>query len=65
MTGKLLWPLAATLASLSLVSIGGVNGLLSEIHREVVGAHGWMTDASRCNPLWAIGSAPLVSGMSQ
>jgi chromate transporter len=36
--------LARTFALLSLVSIGGVNALLPEIHRQVVDIHGWMTD---------------------
>ena len=38
--------LARTFALLSLVSIGGVNALLPEIHRQVVDVHGWMTDAA-------------------
>jgi len=38
--------LARTFALLSLVSIGGVNALLPEIHRQVVDIHGWMTDAA-------------------
>ena len=36
--------LAATFALLSLVSIGGANATLPEIHRQVVALHGWMTD---------------------
>jgi chromate transporter len=36
--------LAMTFASLSLVSIGGANALLPEIHRQVVEARGWMSD---------------------
>lgn len=38
--------LARTFALLSLVSIGGVNALLPEIHRQVVDIHGWMNDAA-------------------
>lgn len=45
MTGVLA-ELARTFAILSLVSIGGVNALLPEIHRQVVEIHGWMTDAA-------------------
>lgn len=45
MTGVLA-ELARTFALLSLVSIGGVNALLPEIHRQVVDIHGWMTDAA-------------------
>ena len=36
--------LAGTFALLSLVSIGGANATLPEIHRQVVALHGWMTD---------------------
>ncbi|WP_422029120.1 chromate transporter [Reyranella sp.] len=43
MTGVLA-ELARTFALLSLLSIGGVNALLPEIHRQVVDIHGWMTD---------------------
>jgi chromate transporter len=44
MTGVLA-ELARTFATLSLVSIGGINVLLPEIRRQVVDVHGWMTDA--------------------
>ncbi len=37
--------LAAILAPLSLVSIGGANTILPEVHRQVVGVRGWMSDA--------------------
>ena len=36
--------LGRSFAALSLVSIGGINALLPEIHRQVVVVHGWMTD---------------------
>lgn len=36
--------LAMTFATLSLVSIGGANATLPEIHRQVVGGLGWMDD---------------------
>ncbi len=45
MTGVLA-ELARTFATLSLVSIGGINVLLPEIRRQVVDVHGWMTDAA-------------------
>lgn len=45
MTGVLV-ELARTFALLSLFSIGGINALLPEIHRQVVEVHGWMTDAA-------------------
>lgn len=37
-------PLATTFALLSLVSIGGANATLPEIHRQVVALRGWMDD---------------------
>ena len=37
--------LVLILAPLSLVSIGGANTILPEVHRQVVNVHGWMTDA--------------------
>jgi chromate transporter len=39
-----LLPLATTCALLSLVSIGGANATLPEIHRQVVSVLGWMDD---------------------
>lgn len=35
--------LAAVFGQLSLVSIGGINAVLPELHRLVVERHGWMT----------------------
>jgi chromate transporter len=37
--------LAVILAPLSLVSIGGANTILPEVHRQVVSVQGWMSDA--------------------
>ena len=36
--------LVLVLAPLSLVAVGGANSVLPDIHRQVVGVHGWMTD---------------------
>ena len=57
MTGVLA-EFARTFALLSLVSIGGVNALLPEIHRQVVDIHGWMTDAAFADFCVARGMAP-------
>lgn len=38
--------LAKVFATLSLVSIGGANAVLPEMHRQIVDVHGWMTDAA-------------------
>jgi chromate transporter len=37
--------LIALLAPLSLISIGGINVVLPEIHRQSVDVYGWLTDA--------------------
>ncbi len=41
---------------LSLLSIGGINALIPEIHRGIVELHGWMTDA-QFSELFAISQA--------
>lgn len=38
------WRIAAVFLSLSLVSLGGGNTILPEIHRAAVQQNGWMTD---------------------
>ncbi len=38
--------LVATFAILSLLSIGGVNAMVPEIHRQVVDLHHWMDDGT-------------------
>jgi chromate transporter len=53
---RLLWQLAGTFASLSLVAVGGANAVIPEIHRQVVEVHGWMNDATFAN-LFAIAQA--------
>jgi chromate transporter len=55
MTGLLI-QIARVFAALSLVSIGGVNAVLSEIRRQVVDVQGWMNDAAFAN-LFAISHA--------
>ena len=46
MKNQVLWQIAMTFASLSLVAMGGANAVVPEIHRQIVGAHGWMNDAT-------------------
>jgi chromate transporter len=53
---KLLWQIALGFASLSLVSVGGGNAILPAMHRQVVEATGWMSDATFAN-LFAISQA--------
>ena len=52
----LLWQLAATFASLSLVAIGGANAVIPGMHRQVVEGHGWMNDQTFVN-LFAVAQA--------
>lgn len=55
--------IAAVFASLSLVSIGGGNTVLPEIHHQAVGAHQWMTDQQFAD-IYAISeAAPGPSSM--
>ncbi|MGA2961254.1 MAG: chromate transporter [Candidatus Korobacteraceae bacterium] len=56
MKNHVLWQIALTFASLSLVAMGGANAVVPEIHRQVVGAHGWMNDATFAQ-LFAIAQA--------
>lgn len=44
MTGPLLFELARTFASLSLIAIGGANATVPEMHREIVEHLHWMND---------------------
>lgn len=57
MTGVLA-SLAITFSMLSLVSIGGVNALLPEIHQQVVEIHGWMSDAAFANAFAIANASP-------
>ena len=45
-TGWLLLQIARVFGIISLVSIGGANAVLPEIHRQVVDVQGWMNDAT-------------------
>jgi chromate transporter len=44
-TPEILAEIAVRFTALSLVAIGGINGILPEIHRVVVDVEGWMTSA--------------------
>ncbi|MEP7207604.1 MAG: chromate transporter, partial [Casimicrobiaceae bacterium] len=54
--GAVLAELGRQFLTLSLLSIGGINALVPEIHRHVVDLHGWMTDA-QFTELFAIAQA--------
>jgi chromate transporter len=50
--------LARTFATLSLVSIGGINVVLPEIRHQVVDVHGWMSDAVFAHTFAIASAAP-------
>lgn len=56
MNGRLLAQLATIFGSLSLISIGGANVLIPEIHRQVVETHAWL-DSATFSRLFAISQA--------
>jgi chromate transporter len=56
MKGTLLGQLAALFGSLSLISIGGANVLIPEIHRQVVEHYAWL-DSANFARLYAISQA--------
>jgi chromate transporter len=56
MSFAILAQIVRVFAVLSLVSIGGANAVLPEIHRQVVDVQGWMNDAAFVN-LFAISHA--------
>jgi chromate transporter len=54
--GRILVQLGVLFGGLSLISIGGANVLLPEIHRQVVETHAWLDDATFAR-LFAISQA--------
>lgn len=54
--GSVLAELAREFTLLSLLSIGGINALIPEIHRQIVELRGWMTDG-QFSELFAISQA--------
>jgi chromate transporter len=56
MNARLLAQLGMIFGSLSVISIGGANVLIPEIHRQVVELHAWVDDASFAR-LFAISQA--------
>jgi chromate transporter len=53
---NLLWRIAVTFASLSLVAVGGLNAVIPGVHRQVVDVQGWMNDTTFAN-LYALSQA--------
>ncbi|SDQ92237.1 chromate transporter [Rhizobiales bacterium GAS113] len=44
MSGPTVLAIGKAFALLSVVAVGGANGVLSEAHRQIVEIHGWMSD---------------------
>ena len=61
--GQTLWRIAAVFLSLSLVSLGGGNSVLPEIHRAAVQQNGWMTDRQFADIYAIAEAAPGPSSM--
>jgi chromate transporter len=62
-SGQTLWRIAAVFLSLSLVSLGGGNSVLPEIHRAAVQQNGWMTDRQFADIYAIAEAAPGPSSM--
>jgi chromate transporter len=61
--GQTLWRIAAVFLSLSLVSLGGGNSVLPEIHRAAVQQNQWMTDRQFADIYAIAEAAPGPSSM--
>jgi chromate transporter len=44
MAGATLWDIAATFLPISIVTVGGGNSVVPDIHRQMVEVHGWLTE---------------------
>ena len=60
--GWLLFELFATFARLGLIAIGGGQTVLSEVYREVVSVHGWMSAADLANVIALTQASPGPNG---
>jgi chromate transporter len=56
MSGRVLLQLGTIFAGLSLISVGGANVLIPDIHHQAVEVHGWLDDATFAR-LFAISQA--------
>lgn len=48
-SSSLIWALVGVFAPLSIVTIGGGQGIIAEVHRQVVDVHHWLTPAQFVN----------------
>ena len=58
----LLFDLFVTFARLALVAIGGINAIISEVYREVVEVHGWMSAADLADLIALAQASPGPNG---
>lgn len=58
----LLLDLFMTFAKLALVAVGGMQSVLSEVYRQVVEVHGWMSDADLANIIALAQASPGPNG---
>ena len=59
----ILWDLFVSVARLSLVSIGGIQAIISEVYREVVQVRGWMTAAEMADLVALAQASPGPNGL--
>ena len=60
--GWLLIELFVTVARLGLIAIGGMQTVLTEVYREVVSLHGWMSAAELANVIALTQASPGPNG---
>jgi chromate transporter len=60
---SLLYDLFVSIARLSLVSIGGIQAIISEVYREVVQVRGWMSAADLADMVALAQAAPGPNGL--
>ena len=60
---SLLFDLFVSFARLSLVAVGGMNAIISEVYREVVEVRGWMTAAEMANLVALAQASPGPNGL--
>jgi len=60
---NILWDLFVSISRLSLVSIGGIQAIISEVYREVVQVRGWMTAAEMADLVALAQASPGPNGL--
>jgi chromate transporter len=60
---NILWDLFVTFSRLSLVAVGGINAIISEVYREVVQVRGWMSAADMADLVALAQASPGPNGL--